>query len=172
MKAKLIFDGKEIEIEISEEFALEVTKALPVEKKKTGYERVDEREVYYSIGETGNIDSDNEYMWDEDTDYYENANYYSDRTVAENNARADQLYRRLRRFAVEHREEKIDWDYKSQWKYTICFCHSEKTLDVDDRRDFQYFGQICFDSYDTTKLAINTFHDELMWYFTEYRDSL
>lgn len=37
MKAKLLIDGKEIEVEISEE---EYKKLQPSEEKKTGYERV------------------------------------------------------------------------------------------------------------------------------------
>lgn len=37
---------------------------------------------------------------------------------------------------------------------------------------YRAFGHILFDTADTVKLAIETFHDELIWYFTEYKDSL
>ena len=44
MKAKLIIENKEIEIEISEE---EYKKLQPSEEKKTGYERVPEDGAFY-----------------------------------------------------------------------------------------------------------------------------
>ena len=34
------------------------------------------------------------------------------------------------------------------------------------------FGGIYFDTESAVSLAIETFHDELIWYFTEYKDSL
>ena len=34
------------------------------------------------------------------------------------------------------------------------------------------FGVIHFDSEETVNAAIDKFHDELIWYFTEYKDSL
>ena len=33
-------------------------------------------------------------------------------------------------------------------------------------------GTILFDSEETAQAAIDEFHDELIWYFTEYKDSL
>lgn len=168
MKAKLIFDGKEIEIEISEEFALEVTKALPVEKKKTGYERVEQGGIYYLEGNVGVIHCREGRFSDE---HYECAIYHSDKTIAENNARADKLYRQLRRFAVEHRDNKIDWNNKS-YKYYFYYSHSDKTINVSALWVCQDYGTIFFDTKETAQLAIDTFKDELMWYFTEYKDSL
>lgn len=172
MKAKIIFDGKEMEIDITENFSLELESCLSVEKKKTGYERVKQGEIYYKIGKAGDIHGDNEYMWEGDTAYYENANYYSDRTIAENNARADKLYRQLRRFAVEHREKELDWCDSTQKKFVIAFRY--ETVDFFVRAAFsqQLFGGIYFDSEEMAYLAIEMFHDELMWYFTEYKDSL
>ena len=36
----------------------------------------------------------------------------------------------------------------------------------------KYFGGIYFDTAEAANLAISTFRDELIWYFTEYKDSL
>ena len=168
MKAKLTIDGKEFEVEISEE----QVQALTETKKKTGYERVDEREIYYSVDETGVIDSDIESLWPEDSAYYENANYYSDESVAENNARADKLYRQLRRFAVEHRKKEIDWNDEQEKKHYIFYNYYNNTLSIDGYFKFRGFGIIYFDTKETAQLAIDTFKDELLWYFTEYKDSL
>ena len=43
---------------------------------------------------------------------------------------------------------------------------------VDQNIYYRYYGIIYFDSVQIAQLAINTFHDELVWYFTEYKDSL
>lgn len=139
---------------------------------KTGYEQVRIGDKYYSptrVGETSYFYQDGGSF---DTNMYRIANYYSSKSVAEANNRADILYCQLRRFAVEHRDEKIDWENTSHCKYTIYFCHANKKISISDTRYFQDYGNILFDSPEATQLAIDTFHDDLMWYFTEYRDSL
>jgi hypothetical protein len=107
-----------------------------------------------------------------DDNLYEAADYYSDKIVALNNARADKLMRQLRRFAAEHREVKIDFNNPSQDKWSICYDHSYNELTVAPWTFVQHFGFIYFDFEAVARLAIDTFHDELVWYFTEYRDSL
>lgn len=167
MKAKLTIDGKEFEIEISEEQA----KALTEKKKKTGYERVEPGENYY-IEKHGESYEYTETGVIFDSKQYESANYYSDRTVAENNARADRLYRQLRRFAVEHRKKKIDWNDENTEKYFIYYSHSNNAFYINSNARNQSFGVNFFNTRDTARLAIDTFKDELLWYFTEYKDSL
>ena len=120
----------------------------------------------------GKVVSDIDEHDDLDNIIYEAANYYSSRTVAENNARADKLMRQLRRFAVEHREKELIWNDIMQRKYSIMFEHIDRKIYVSDISTMKYFGNIYFDSHSTAQLAIDTFHDELMWYFTEYKDSL
>ena len=88
MKAKLIIEGKEIEVEISEE---EYKKLQSPEEKKTGYERVPESDVYFYANSRGYVETCTEDYYSVDNEYYESANYYSSITVAENNARADKL---------------------------------------------------------------------------------
>lgn len=167
MKAKLVIDGKEFPIEIQDP---ELQKLL-MPQKKTGYERADKPNTYYYQDYNDNID----FEYDErdlyDVARYNNANYYSNKTVAENNIRADKLLRQLRRFAVEHRKKKIDWSDESQGKYYIYNVVNTKNLAVDCRIT-KFFNSIYFDSEETAQLAIETFHDELVWYFTEYKDSL
>ena len=169
MKAKLIIENKEIEIEISEE---EYKKLQPSEEKKTGYERVSEDSDYFCANSRGYAETACEDYHDVDDEYYESANYYSDKTVAENNARADKLMRQLRRFSVEHRGHGVDFnDTKTEKHYIYYDCiHDElKTVFTFSAKTF---GTILFDSEETANAAIDEFHDELMWYFTEYKDSL
>ena len=169
MKAKLIIEGKEIEIEISEE---EYKKLQPSEEKKTGYERVSESDIYFYANSRGYVETCTEDYYSVDNEYYESANYYSDKTVAENNARADKLMRQLRRFAVEHRECGVNFNDTNTKKYYICYDYASDELGVSSVVFSKNFGAIYFNSEETTQAAIDKFHDELIWYFTEYKDSL
>lgn len=129
MKATLIIEGKEIEIEISEE---EYKKLHP----------------------------------------YESANYYSSDIIAENNARADKLMRQLRRFAVQHREPGINFNNADTAKFYIICDYENDELRSNYTSFTKVFGTIYFDSKEVANAAIDKFHDELIWYFTEYKDSL
>ena len=169
MKAKLIIEGKEIEVEISEE---EYKKLQPSEEKKTGYERVPESDIYFYTHPGGYVGTASEDYCNIDNEYYELANYYSDKPVAENNARADKLMRQLRRFAVEHRECKVNFNNINTEKYYMYYDYDDNELGVGFVFRTRNFGAIYFDSEETANAAIDEFHDELIWYFTEYKDSL
>ena len=168
MKAKLVLDnGKEIDVELSTEQLAEIQA-----KKKTGYERVNKGETYYlAISETedGYLDTFDKYG-ESDELFYEGANYYNDETLAENNARADQLMRQLRRFAVENSEEELDWNNINQLKYYCCYDYHNKELISPLAYHLRDFGNIYFDSEKTCQKAIEEFKDELIWFFTEYKD--
>ena len=166
MKAKLIIEGKEIEIEISEE---EYKKLHPSEN---GYERVPENSEFYYEYSRGAVESSIDEYCNIDNEYYESANYYSSDVVAENNARADKLMRQLRRFSVEHRKYKTNFNSINATRFYIIY-----QCEINEIKPYHtsyaiYFGAIYFDSEETTQAAIDEFHDELIWYFTEYKDSL
>ena len=166
MKAKLIIEDKEIEIEISEE---EYKKLQPSE---TGYERVPESDIYFYANTKGDAETACEDCYDVDDEYYESANYYSDKTVAENNARADKLMRQLRRFAVEHRERGVNFNSTETEKHYIYYDCIHNELKTVFTFYAKTFGTILFDSEETARAAIDEFREELIWYFTEYKDSL
>lgn len=166
-KVILKIDGKEIEVEITQE---QFEKLCA--ENKTGYERVKKTEVYYYNSGTGIACRAVDSYSGIDDKYYKTANYYSDETVAENNARVDKLMRQLRRFAVEHRETKLDWENNMNPKFYIFYNNFDNSLNIDCNTSFQSFGVIYFDTEETAQLAIDTFKDELLWYFTEYKDSL
>lgn len=169
MKAKLIIEDREIEIEISEE---EYKKLQPSEEKKTGYERVPKLDIYFYVTPNGCVDTTSEDCYDIDNECYESANYYSDKTVAENNARADKLMRQLRRFSVEHRECGVNLNDTNTKKYYICYDYENNELEATFTFVGRVFGIIYFGSEETANAAIDEFRDELIWYFTEYKDSL
>ena len=166
MKATLIIEGKKIEIEISEE---EYKKLHP---SKTGYERAPENSGFYYEYNRGGVKCSIDEYCNIDNEYYESANYYSSDIVAENNARADKLMRQLRRFAVQHREPGINFNNATTEKYYI-ICDSENDeLRATYTSYAKVFGAIYFDSREVANAAIDKFHDELIWYFNEYKDSL
>ena len=169
MKAKLIIEGKEIEVEISEE---EYKKLQPSEEKKTGYERVPEDNVFYSVSDRGDIEIGDDSFGFIAEDYYDVANYYSSEIVAENNARADKLVRQLRRFAVEHNECGVNFNDTNTAKFYIYYDYTNYKLEPASVFSAEVFGTIHFDSKETAQAAIDEFRDELIWYFTEYKDSL
>ena len=169
MKAKLTIEGKEIEIEISEE---EYKKLQPSEEKKTGYERVPESSDYFYTYPSGCVETTCEACYDIDDECYASANYYSDKTVAENNARADKLMRQLRRFSVEHREDEVNLDDIKTKKFFITYNYENNEIRLGYTLQLKAFGAIYFDSREVVDAAIDEFHDELIWYFTEYKDSL
>lgn len=166
MKAKLIIENKEIEIEISEE---EYKKLHPSE---TGYERVPENSEFYYEHSRGDVETSIDEYCNIDDKYYESANYYSSDVVAENNARADKLMRQLRRFAVQHREHEVNLNDTNTKQYCIYYDYGNNILGTAFTFCVKTFGVIYFDSEETAQAAIDEFHDELIWYFTEYKDSL
>ena len=162
---KLIVDGKKVEALIDEKDLEKL-----INKKITGYERVNGGYYYYDNGytvdtilDTGNPTS---------VDLYDNANYYSNINIANNNARADNLMRQLRRFAVENRKNDIDWTNRIQDKYYLYYNYLDEKIHIKSCISYRKFGQISFDTEETAQQAIEKFKDELLWYFTEYRDSL
>lgn len=168
MKAKLIINGQEFEVEISDKQVKELTK-----NKQTVYEKVSINQYYYYVPD----DSDGACSFKQEDDssddaLYEAANYYSSKEVAENNLRADKLMRQLRRFAVLNRKEKIDWSKENQSKYFIIFNRNNSEIYPTSSIKLQEQGTIYFDSKEIVEKAIKEFHDELFWYFTEYKDSL
>lgn len=174
MKATLRIptDGgyKDIEVDITEEELAKLAEP-PKPSKLTGYERGDEDDLYFYDTCDGDVGRSTENMVEYDNAYYNVANYYWSRELAENNARADKLMRQLRRFAVEHREHKIDWEDTDQSKWSISFNHNRNKLYIYELCS-SIFGVTYFDSKEAAQAAIDTFHDELIWYFTEYKDSL
>jgi len=168
MKVKLFLNNIEVEADISEEDLEKVMSS----QKKTGYERVENSSYYYYEEYDGSVEPVEDRYCKDDDSSYKNANYYSDKTVAENNARADKLMRKMRRFAVEHRASPLNWTNSGQNKYYIYYDHKDEEIYVSDNQIHKSLGSIHFDTKETAWSAATAFADELVWYFTEYKDSL
>ena len=80
--------------------------------------------------------------------------------------------RQLRRFAAEHRKYKTNFNSINANRFYIIY-----QCEINEIKPYHtsyaiYFGAIYFDSEEIAQAAIDEFYDELLWYFTEYKDSL
>lgn len=171
---KITIDGKEYEcqeIKIKTEVG-EIVVNGDTDKKETGYERVSTGVNYYLVTNRNEVLVLPESNCNLDCDYYDNANYYSSEKIAKNNSRADRLMRQLRRFSVENRKNDINWIGNKECGYRIVYNHQKSIIEISCSFIVENFGTIYFDSQELARRAIKEFKDELIWYFTEYKDSL
>ena len=167
---QITIDGKTYNLIPCEEDT-EDTKDIATKPKKTGYERADFNVVYFTDDAFPKKPSEYaERSNDYDDTAFENANYYTDKKLAEDNIRADRLLRCLRRFSAVNRKNKIDWENSNRTKFSIAFDYNDEELWVTKKHITRCFGEIHFDTEELARKAIEKFHDELMWYFTEYKD--
>ena len=172
MKVTINANGKSIQAEISEEQLKEL--GLVEDKPKTGYERVDEDESYF-VDDT--INDGHEVLGGRtlvNNLYYINGNYYSDKTIAENNARADRLLRQLKQWQAQN-DKAIsisDWKNEGIIKYFIAYNYRSSLFEIGRCSRRREPNIIYFTTKDKVSKAVKNFRDELEWYFTEYQQRL
>ena len=167
MKVELKANGKTVQVEITKEQAKIL--GLVEERSRTGYERVEKSETYYVINtEDDSMINITEFNDQTDERCYNTGNYYSDKTIAENNARADRLQRCLRQWQAQN-DEPIsveDWNNESKKKWFIIYSSEEMYA------EYYYImrlpNTIYFATKEKAEEAIEVFKDELLWYFTKY----
>lgn len=152
--------------QILEEIAEEPRQEI---KHITGYERVSLGGEY-----SCNITNDEVFVASEDSHVvddrrYECGNYYSSREIAKNNARADALMRKLRRFSAEHEGWKMDWNDKNSKKWRIYYNYGLKEFFAEWSLIFRMPFVVYFHSREIAEAAIEEFREELDWYFNEYK---
>lgn len=161
-RIKLTIDNQEFELDVDEKQLKTITDKLTI--SRNGYERamqgfyVSARDEVFEVvrcsdGSEGIL--------------YEVGNYYSDRQLAEDCARADRLMRLLRRYSVEYRTKDLDDRNCSKW---IIQYAPDKTFNAFNA-SCKYAGAVAFDSRDTCNAAIELFKTELTWYFTKFKDT-
>lgn len=167
MQVTISANGKNIKAEISEEQAKIL--GLVEDKPKTGYESLGTGETYYLVDVDDEITT-MKYDSRLDRDCYDVGNYYSDKTIAENNARADRLQRCLRQWQAQNDRAvtKKDWGNSLARKFRIKYNHFDDKLMMVGEEYFQDVNVIYFSSMEKADEAIEQFKDELLWYFTEY----
>ena len=168
MKVELKVNGKTVQAEISEEQLKEL--GLVENKPKTGYERVDEGESYF-VDDT--INDRHEVLGGGalvNNLYYINGNYYNDKTIVENNARADRLLRQLRQWQALNDKSILveDWEDNGKSMWCIMYNYGAEKLYAEYYYIMRLPNTIYFATKEKAEEAIEVFKDELLWYFTEY----
>ena len=178
MKVELKANGKSVQAEISEEqlketVLFEQLKRLGLieERSRTGYERVEKGSTYFYNYSSDDTDNDIDKKDMVDQEYYNNANYYSDKMIAENNARADRLLRQLRQWQALN-DRAINWKNKNICKYTIRYDYAMNMFNVIPNFCERCLNDVYFTTRETAQRAINVFKVELEWYFTQYQQRL
>ena len=173
MKVELKVNDKSVQVEITKEQAKIL--GLVEERSRTGYERVDEDDSYFVddtindghevIGGGGTLVNDL---------YYNNGNYYNDKTIAENNARADRLLRCLRQWQALNDKSisEKDWNDESKKKWFVAYSYGAEKLYADYYYIMRLPNTIHFATKEKAEEAIEVFRDELIWYFVEYQQRL
>lgn len=132
MQVTINANGKSIKAEISEEQAKIL--GLVTDKPKTGYERTKIGETYYVINtEDDSMIKITEFNDQEDEQCYDKGNYYSNKMIAENNARADRLLRQLRQWQALNDKpiSQSDWEDNGKNKWCILYSYGAEKLYVD-----------------------------------------
>lgn len=168
MEITITINGKPVQATVDDAVIREAMGGKKPEKK-TGYERESKLNDYYYLSSLCGVDADVESNVAVDDRRFNVGNYFTCRKVAENNARADALMRQLRRFAAEHggcgKPSVASSAPSKGFDSTIVYA-ANCVMAIGGER--AKVGGIYFKDIETARAAIENFHDELMWYFTEY----
>lgn len=129
---------------------------LHLVKKSKKSHRKHINEIYYSIAEDGNIvgSVENDTFYDESC--WKFGNYYNTKEEAEFAKQKQLVYQELKKYALEHNTEVIDWENYLQIKYFI-YCNTKSNdLGIMDVSKRKITGQVYFTS---EKIAENAIKD-------------
>ena len=130
---------------------------------KTGWERGELKRTYYTI----DGESQPETYHSEDTEHYDKADYFSDPALAADIARAQTIWRKLLRWQAEN-DAPVDWENDAICHYYIYYGHN-KTFYVGGLHFWQDAFNVYFSTEEKAQQAIEAFHDDLLWLFTEFK---
>ena len=158
---KLIIDGKEIEAQVNEDDLKEVKREREFRRQEEGmaYFYFDNRFNSCEMIERGDIVNNYDFDF---------GNYFLTKKECDDAARVVSLWLRMKRFADEHNEGSIDFDNRGKTKISICFDNKMGQITMGYYVCVKNAFQIYFDNEEIAKKAIGEFHDDLIWYFTEY----
>ena len=96
-------------------------------------------------------------------------NEFTSKEFAEKIRNKQLLERKLMKFSSEHDGDKIDSEDFSQYKYRIYYSYSDNELSISATCCVAQCGAIDFYSKEVAEKAIETYHNDLIKYFTEWR---
>lgn len=138
----------------------------------TGWERKRRYDIFNVLNKRFESEPCQEEMEWTDDFLYRAANYFSDVKLADAMGRAVKLYLRMNRFAAEHQKSDLYWGLHGDDNYYIYYNHTNSSFAVSHGNVSQILFEVYFDSRGTAEAAIEEFHDELIWYFTEFKNTI
>lgn len=151
MKAKIIINKKEYEVEVTEEQVIEIEK---LSKKRW---RAYNGEYYFYIDVGGYIGHETDMYYESDDFKYSIGNYFKTQKEAEE-FRNKLIYKQqYRDYVNEHNEFEIDWDNHRQSKFYAFFNFVEKCVSISNTFYFKDQGTI----YATSEEIIKDFIKEI-----------
>ena len=130
---------------------------------KTGWERGELKQTYY----TTDGESQPETYHPEDTERYENADYFASPTLAADIARAQEIWRKLLRWQAEN-DAPVDWENDAIRHYYIYYVYHSKTFYVGRLYFWQDAFNVYFSTEEKANQALEIFYDDLLWLFTKF----
>lgn len=141
------------------------------EKSKTGYERAKGKggfyypNVFLVPNDFEKVDNATHEM------LYHTGNYYTDKIISENNARADKLMWLLRQWQALN-DETVDWMSYDKLKWHITYDYDREVLVPAKNYFVRGLSVVYFSTKEKAEEATKVFKDELTWYFTQYQSRL
>ena len=166
MRTQLYIDGELRTVDIEDGRITTVNDEPKEVEIKTGWERLELMQRYYMT----NGESQPETYHPEDTEHYESADYFSDPALAADIARAQTIWRKLMRWQVEN-DKPVDWDNDDigSQHFSIYCDHFTEQLTFANQCYSQDAFNVYFSTEEAAYRALETFHDDLLWLFTEFQ---
>lgn len=135
-------------------------------KQKNKVWKPEENETYYYSYSYGNIDEDTWDSTNEDRNRYALGNCFKTKEEAEFALERQKVITELKRFALEHNKEDIDWNDSKQRKYVLSYQHDKNIIFIDYYYDYQSCS-IYFTSEEIAQTAIKEIGEERLekYYF-------
>ncbi len=137
--------------------------------KSPSFERVPVGQVYYSISETGSVVEHTEIGDKNDDARYAAGNYSANKTLLENRAARETLYRLLWRFAAEHGSFEKDWTEEHDHT-SVHYNHASRSYGYNTVICCEQLGGAYFNERGLARRAIDeiikpfmTQHPYFMW---------
>ena len=165
MKAKLILNNKEYEVEVSEEQVKEI------EKPKWERWRAEKNEKYYFLSDLGEILSANDCRDKSDNFLYNTDNYFKTEEGAEFRRQQLLYLQQYKDFLGEDLVTEDDWKDDDILKYYAYYDYDSNIVDIDGFIYFKFQGTIYSKSKEKIENFINLIcEDNFKKYILEVED--
>ena len=138
----------------------EAEKNSPFKRQKYG-------DDYYYITSTGEVGIFTDFVYDNDSIHYNNANYCTDEELLDQRALEEILARRLWRYSMEHGGDKIDWTDRQQDKFAIYYDAENGSFYITTNAISQTINTTYFVDRET---ALNAIKEVVEPFMKEYPD--